>query len=79
MNFMVCGLKKLKNYAKVIIITLGHQKNDSSNQMIQISEMVSTLFWNIGTALNNYKKWLILSSVIRLSGGHCTSLKIAYN
>ncbi len=46
-------------------ITLGQRKSDNNNRMIQLTEGI------MGPALSDYNMWLILLSVIQLSGGHC--------
>ncbi len=61
------------------MITLGQHKSDNNNQMIQLTDVFCVLtigIYTIGLAIFDYKKWLILFSVILLSGGRCITIKI---
>jgi hypothetical protein len=52
-------------------ITLGQHKSDNNIRMFQLTD-VFMYFYGINVpAIFDYKKRLILLSVIQLSGGHC--------
>jgi hypothetical protein len=61
------------------MISLGQHKSDNNNRMIQLTDVFCALtigIYTIGLAIFDYKKWLILFTVIPLSGVYCITIKI---